>query len=84
MTTNLSRNVGPAWLVIYDDDPAKDLSEKVTRAAEAYEKRHGRQPDTCRVHSSALGKARWRNVGDIRVVKSQYVLPHNMWLRRKV
>lgn len=81
MTANLSRNVGPPWFVTYDDDPARDLSEKVTAAAEAYIKRHGHGPNACRVHPSACGKA--RQVGDIKVVRSPYVLPHNFWLRKE-
>lgn len=81
MTTNLSRNVGPAWLVIYDDDPARDLSEKITRAAGMYAKRHGRQPDTCRMHPSARSKA--RQVGDIKVTSAENALRHHIWLRRE-
>lgn len=82
MTTNLSRNVGPAWLVIYDDNPNKDLAEKIARAAQEYVKRHGHEPDTCRVLPSALGGAIKRDVGDIEVTGAENALRHHFWLRR--
>ena len=61
--------VGLLW---YDDDPARDLAEKVGRAARRYRQKFGASPDICYVHPSALGgngkgqgaRGRKQEVGD--------------------
>ena len=63
-------------LLWFDDDPRKDLVEKVLRAAAHYERKYGQAPDLCFVHPSALGtatasavrkrRARWRFARDAR------------------
>ncbi len=43
--------VGLLW---YDDDPGRDLAEKVGRAARRYRQKFGTSPDICYVHPSTL------------------------------
>jgi hypothetical protein len=79
----LARNPGPAWFVWRDDDPSRGLTEKVSFAAQHYKRRHGHAPDVCRVHPSALGGARWRDVDGVRVTGMHNALKHHFWLRRE-
>ncbi len=41
-------------LLWYDDNPGRDLAEKVARAARRYRQKFGAAPDVCYVHPSAL------------------------------
>jgi len=43
--------VGLLW---YDDDPGRDLAEKVGRAARRYRQKFGTSPNICYVHRSVL------------------------------
>ena len=45
-------DVGMLW---FDNDRRKDLSSKVTRAANYYREKYGRAPNVCFVHPSMLG-----------------------------
>jgi len=42
-------------LLWFDDDPRKQLEEKVQRAATHYERKYGHAPDLCYVHPNVLG-----------------------------
>ena len=41
-------------LLWFDDDPRKELEEKVLRAAAHYERKYGQAPNLCFVHPSAF------------------------------
>ena len=41
-------------LLWFDDDPRKELEEKVLRAAAHYERKYGQAPELCFVHPSAF------------------------------
>lgn len=72
--------VGLLW---YDDNPKRDLAEKVGRAAQRYKRKFGAAPDICCVHPSAFGdngSDKVQMVGDVRVVSRPSVLRHHFWL----
>lgn len=70
--------IGMLW---FDNDKGRDLSAKVARAAEHYERKFGRWPDLCFVHPSQLpgGSAEFK-AGGVAVKASQTVLPYHFWL----
>jgi hypothetical protein len=78
--------IGLLW---YDDDPRRDLEDKVRQAALRYRAKYGRWPNTCYVHPQAVTDQmeqelrvpcpkRQRIV--IRVVSAPNILPHHYWL----
>lgn len=64
----------------FDDDPERSLEDKVLRAAEAYEKKHGTSPTMCCVHPSALNGNGKVKVGQIEIRPLQSVLRFHFWL----
>lgn len=68
--------VGLLW---FDDDPGRDLAQKIGRAAQHYERKFGRQPDICYVHPSLLN-GQPRRVGKLTVAPLPSVLRHHFWL----
>ena len=70
--------VGLLW---YDDDPRRDLAEKIGRAARRYRQKFGTSPDVCYVHPSALNNnGKVQKVGKVRVAALPSVLRHHFWL----
>ncbi len=68
--------VGLLW---FDDDPARDLAQKVGGAARHYRKKFGRRPTICYVNPTMLnGKA--RQVGGLKVAPLGSVLRHHFWI----
>ncbi len=79
-------------LLWFDDDPRIQLEEKVQRAASHYEAKHGRSPNLCFVHSTALGdngNGKVRTVpdgpvrckaGEVEIRIGRSVLRHHYWL----
>jgi hypothetical protein len=68
-------------LLWYDDDPGRDLAEKINRAARRYRQKFGSLPDACYVHPSALGgNGKAHKVGKVRVTSLPSVLRHHFWL----
>jgi hypothetical protein len=72
-------------LLWFDDDPRRELEEKVLRAAAHYEHKHGQAPDLCYVHPSALGdngngKPKAKRAGHIEIRPGRSVLPHHFWI----
>lgn len=51
-------------LLWFDDDPRKQLEEKVRRAAAHYERKYGRAPTLCFVHPSVLNNSSKRSDGN--------------------
>ena len=71
-------------LLWYDDDPARDLTEKIGRAARRYRQKFGTSPDVCYVHPSAVsGNGKGRRVGKLHVAPLPSVLRHHFWLGRE-
>ncbi|RLC92989.1 MAG: hypothetical protein DRI77_12310 [Chloroflexi bacterium] len=73
-------NEGLLW---YDDDPGRELAEKIGRAARRYRQKFGTPPDVCYVHPSVLQSNGKEKVGQIHVSSLPSVLRHHFWLGRE-
>jgi hypothetical protein len=76
----MSLKTGLLW---FDDDPRKDLEEKVLQAVAHYEHKHGQTPDVCYVHPNAFGNngdGKPKKVGPVEIRTGRAVLPHHFWL----
>jgi len=72
--------VGLLW---FDDDPHRELEQKVVRAATHYELKYGQPPDLCLVHPSVLdgnGKSLAKKAGGVEIRPRRSVLRHHFWL----
>ena len=80
-------------LLWFDDDPRKQLEEKVQRAATHYERKYGQSPTLCFVHPSVLSDGKQNNgngkrakkngvnkVGGVEIRSGRSVLPNHFWL----
>jgi hypothetical protein len=67
-------------LLWYDDDPKRDLAEKVSRAAERYRRKFGESPNVCYVHPSLLDGEQPQIVGEIRVLPRRNTSPNYFWI----
>jgi hypothetical protein len=68
-------------LLWFDDDPRRDVEEKVLRAAARYEHKYGHPPDLCYVHPGALdGNGKTGKAGAVEIRPGRSVLPHHFWL----
>jgi hypothetical protein len=73
--------VGLLW---YDDNPGRDLAEKIRPAARRYRQKFGTAPEVCYVHPSMLGgNGKVKQVGGVRVAPLSSVLRHHFWLGRE-
>ena len=71
-------------LLWFDDDPGRDLTEKIGRAARRYRQKFGTPANVCYVHPSALnGNSRVQKVGGVRVASKPSVLQHHFWVGRE-
>lgn len=71
-------------LLWYDDNPGRDLAEKIGRAARRYRQKFGASPDVCYVHPSALnGNGKVQKVGGVHVAPLPSVLRHHFWVGRE-
>ena len=71
-------------LLWYDDNPGRDLAEKIGRAARRYRQKFGKAPDICYVHPSTLnGNGKAQKVGGMRVAPLPSVLRHHFWVGRE-
>jgi len=67
---------GMLW---FDDDGKRALADKVTRAAEYYQKKYGRSPTMCYVHPTAL-PSDLESAGGVRLRSASTVLVNHLWL----
>jgi hypothetical protein len=70
-------------LLWFDDDPRKQLEEKVGRAVTHYQRKYGRSPTLCFVHPSALdgnGQRGVKKAGGVEIRAGRSVLPNHFWL----
>ena len=71
-------------LLWYDDNPGRDLAEKIGPAARRYRQKFGTAPEVCYVHPSTLGgNGKVKQVGGVRVASLPSVLRHHFWLGRE-
>lgn len=74
-------NEGLLW---YDDNPGRNLADKVGQAARRYQQKFGAPPNVCYVHPSALdGNGKARKFGNVRVAPLPSVLRHHFWIGRE-
>jgi hypothetical protein len=69
-------------LLWYDDDPKRDLAEKVLRAANRYQQKFGIVPEVCYVHPSTV-TGEQKKVDGLEIAPLPSVLPHHFWLGRE-
>lgn len=63
-------------LLWYDDDPKRKVEEKVGHAAQRYQEKFGRAPDTCYLHPTMLTQA--QGTGQrVQIVGKPDILPHH-------
>jgi hypothetical protein len=70
-------------LLWFDDDPHRELEQKVLRAATHYERKYGTRPDLCFVHPNAFsgnGKRPVKKAGGVEIRAGRSVLPFHFWL----
>ncbi len=68
-------------LLWFDDDPRKQLEEKVQRAAAHYEHKYGHTPDLCYVHAGIFGdNGKVKKAGAVEIRAGRSVLPNHFWL----
>ena len=66
-------------LLWFDDDPKRDLAQKVGRAVRRYRQKFGRPPNVCYVHPSLL-EGKTRRVDGVLVLPLPSVLRHHFWV----
>ena len=67
---------GMLW---FDNNPKKDLIEKLREAAGYYQKKYGQRPDLCYVHPSMLADASLASPG-IEIRPNPVIRPYHLWL----
>ncbi len=65
-------------LLWFDDDPGRDLVEKVGAAARRYGRKFGTAANMCYVHPTAVESG--CRVGTVRVASKATVLRHHFWV----
>jgi len=68
-------------LLWFDDDPRRQLEEKIEQAAMRYRQKFGALPDVCYVNDKAIDKAEVR-IGGVSVLPMHTVQPHHFWIGR--
>jgi hypothetical protein len=70
-------------LLWFDDDPRRQLEEKVLRAATHYERKYGQSPNLCFVHPSVFngnGKKRVKRTAGVEIRPGRSVLRDHFWI----
>ncbi|MDY7078462.1 MAG: hypothetical protein SXV54_16220 [Chloroflexota bacterium] len=71
-------------LLWYDDNPGRNLTEKIGKAARRYRQKFGAMPNVCYVHPSVLsGNGKVQKVDGMRVASLPSVLRHHFWVGRE-
>lgn len=68
-------DIGMLWF----DDSARPLQEKVQRAADYYAQKYGRAPTLCLVHPSSL-QGGPRLVAGVEIRGARTVMPNHLWI----
>ncbi|HLB64036.1 MAG TPA: hypothetical protein VJJ46_04290 [Anaerolineales bacterium] len=67
--------IGMLWF----DDSARTLPEKVKRAAAYYAEKYGRTPTLCLVNPAGLNGSEG-DLGGVQVRAARSVMPHHLWI----
>jgi hypothetical protein len=76
-------DVGMLW---FDNDKQTDLSRKIERAVNYYQKKYGQTPNLCFVHpcmltnGSSAAKNHAQATGGIELRESKSMLPNHFWI----
>lgn len=70
-----SMTIGMLW---FDNDPKATLNDKITRAAEHYQKKYGQRPNLCYVHPSMLPEE--GRVTPVEVKSNRFIQPNHLWI----
>jgi len=73
-------DVGLLW---FDNNPKRELVEKVARAADHYRNKYGHMPNVCFVHPDMLkgnGRRKVLQAGEVEVRAGRAILPDHFWL----
>jgi hypothetical protein len=73
-------DVGLLW---FDNDPRREIEEKVKRAADYYRDKYGHKPNVCFVHPSMLsgnGKRTVLRADGVEVRPGRAILPNHFWV----
>ncbi len=70
-------NVGMLW---FDNDVAKELAERIERAADFYLNKYGREPNVCFLHPETGNGDFPREIGGLTIRTSESVLANHFWL----
>ena len=66
-------------LLWFDDDPKRDLSDKVKRAVDGYQAKFHRKPTVCYVNSADLNE-QLETVGSVNLRTAKNVLRYHLWV----
>ncbi len=69
-------NTGMLW---FDNNPKTDLTTKIHKAADYYQKKYGIKPDLCFLNPITL-KDKAINAKEIQVEPSKQILPNHIWI----
>ena len=69
-------------LLWFDDDPDRELLQKVALAVIAYRRKFKEMPNICCVHLSELKEK--QQIGTVEVVPWPTVLKHHFWVGQEV
>lgn len=67
---------GMLW---FDNDPKSNLSKKIHRAAQYYQKKYGQTPNLCTVHPKMVEKENLEDA-QLKVETSDIILLHHFWI----
>ncbi|MBN1953817.1 MAG: hypothetical protein JW900_02095 [Anaerolineae bacterium] len=68
--------VGMLW---FDNDPGRNMAQKVGRAARHYRQKFGRQPNVCYVHPSMLDGDSC-HLERLKIAPKSSILKHHFWI----
>ena len=74
----MAANMIQEGLLWFDSTKNRTLADKVRRAVQRYEQKHGHRPDVCCVHPYNQGDV--TEVDGIKVLTAKTVLPFHFWL----
>jgi hypothetical protein len=67
---------GMLW---FDNDPKTELSKKIHRAVQYYQKKYGQIPNLCTVHPQMVEKEKL-NDAELKIETSDSILLHHFWI----
>jgi hypothetical protein len=66
-------------LLWFDDSPTRPVADKIGNAVARYQQKYGHSPDVCYVNPGQVSE-RELNIGPVKVLPAQTILPHHFWL----